>query len=57
MHDKGRPAFAIVIGRLHGGERFLSRMLDGLDVLIDKPVIGRRISVATTDNGNLSRFA
>ncbi len=57
MHDKGRPAFAIVIGRLDSGERFLSRMLDGLDDLIDKTVIGRRITVATTDNGNLSRFA
>ena len=56
MHDKGRPAFAIVIGRLDSGERFLSQMRDGLDELIDKAVIGRRISVTSTETGNLSNF-
>ena len=57
IHDKGRPAFAIVIGRLDSGQRFLSQMQDGLDALIDKPVIGRRITVAAGEPANRSVFA
>ncbi len=57
IHDKGRPAFAIVIGRLDSGERFLSQMHEDLDALIDKPVIGRRIIVSAGDPANRSVFA
>ena len=57
IHDKGRPAFAIVIGRLPGGERFLSRMIDTLDELIDKPVVGRKVTVTAGDTANTSVLA
>jgi len=57
MFDKGRPAFGVVIGRLDGGERFLSQMHDRLDELIDKPVVGRRVTVRAGDPANLSTFA
>jgi len=57
IHDRGRPAFAIVIGRLDaGGARFLSQMHDGLDALIDTPVIGRAIRVTPGDPVNMSAF-
>ncbi len=56
MFDKGCPAFAVVIGRLDSGERFLSQMHDNLDELIDKPVIGRRIAVSAGDPVNMARF-
>jgi acetyl-CoA C-acetyltransferase len=57
MFDKGRPAFGIVIGRLDGGGRFLSQMNDKLDELIDKPVIGRRVTVTAGDPANHAAFA
>jgi acetyl-CoA C-acetyltransferase len=58
IHDRGRPAFAIVIGRLDdGGARFLSQMHEGLDALIDRPVIGRAIRVTPGDPVNMSAFA
>jgi acetyl-CoA C-acetyltransferase len=56
IHHKGEPAFAIVIGRLDSGERFLSQMHDGLGALIDRPVIGRRVTVRPTDTVNIARF-
>ena len=45
IHDKGAPAFGIVIGRQEDGTRFLAQVHDGLDTMIDAPVIGRRLSV------------
>lgn len=46
VHHKGTPAFAIVIGRLDSGERFLARMHAGLEPLMETPVIGHRLRVS-----------
>lgn len=56
MFDKGVPAIGTIIGRLDGGERFLARMHDRLDELIDRPVIGRRLQVEAGDTSNTARF-
>jgi len=57
VHEQGRPAFAIVVGRLDDGRRFLARMDERLDELIDAPVIGRRIAVQAGDPVNAARLA
>ena len=56
VHDRGLPAWAIVIGRLDDGRRFLSQMVDGLDALIDRPAIGRRIAVVAGHPVNRARW-
>lgn len=57
VHDRGRPAFAIIVGRLDASShRFLAQMHDGLDALIDRPVIGRAISVTAGDPVNMAHF-
>jgi acetyl-CoA C-acetyltransferase len=56
VHDQGRPVFAIVIGRLDDGRRFLAQMRAGLDALIDAPAIGRRIAVEAGAPVNTARL-
>lgn len=56
VHDQGRPAFAIVIGRLDDGRRFLAQMRERLGELIDTPVIGRRIVVEAGAPVNAARL-
>lgn len=56
VHDKGNPAFAILFVRLDDGCRALAQMHDGLEVLIDAPVVGRRVAVVTGDPVNMARF-
>jgi acetyl-CoA C-acetyltransferase len=46
MHHKGAPMFAILIGRLDSGERFLAQMHSGLEALMEAPVIGQRLRVS-----------
>lgn len=46
VHDKGEPKFAIIIGRLDSGERFLAQMHGGLEPLMEAPVVGHRLRVA-----------
>jgi len=57
IHDRGEPMFAIVIGRLPGGERFLAQVHDNPGALIDVPVIGRRVRVTAGDPVNLAVLA
>jgi acetyl-CoA C-acetyltransferase len=57
VHDKGQPAFAIVIGRLPDGARFLAQQRDNPGALIDVPVIGRPVVVEPGDTVNLARIA
>ena len=57
VHEQGRPAFAIVVGRLDDGRRFLARMDGRLDELIDAPAVGRRIAVQAGDPVNAARLA
>lgn len=57
IYNKGQPASGTIIGRLPGGERFLARMSDHLDQLIDNPVIGRRITVTAGDPANIATLA
>jgi acetyl-CoA C-acetyltransferase len=45
VSDRIRPVFAIVIGRLNDGRRFISQMRERLDALIDLQVVGQRITV------------
>lgn len=56
IHDKGRPAFAILYVRLDDGRRGLAQMHDGLDALIDAVVIGRQVAVTAGDPVNMARF-
>lgn len=46
VHHKGAPMFAIIIGRLDSGERFLAQMHTGLEPLMETPVIGHRLRVS-----------
>ena len=58
IHDRGRPAFAILIVRLDDGDmRCLAQVHDGLDALIDVPVVGRRVQVATATPANRAALA
>lgn len=56
VHERGQPGFAIVIGRLDDGRRFLSKMFEGLASLIDRPAIGRRIAVTAGRPVNQARL-
>jgi acetyl-CoA C-acetyltransferase len=49
VHHKGAPMFAIIIGRLDSGERFLAQMHTGLEPLMETPVIGHRLRVSPGD--------
>jgi acetyl-CoA C-acetyltransferase len=55
--EQGRAVLAILIGRLDDDRRFLAQMREGLDALIDAPVIGRRIAVAAGTPVNTARLA
>ena len=57
IHDKGQPAFAILYVRLDDGTRGLAQMHEGLDALIDAPVVGRRVTVTPGAPINLAAFA
>lgn len=58
VHDRGEPAFAIIIGRLDAGEvRFLAQLREGCAELIDRPAVGRPIRVAPGDPVNLATLA
>jgi acetyl-CoA C-acetyltransferase len=54
VHHKGVPAFALLIGRLDDGARFLAQVHENPGALIDVPVIGRRVTVVPTDTVNLA---
>jgi acetyl-CoA C-acetyltransferase len=54
IHLKGEPAFALLIGRLDDGSRFLAQIHEDPGALIDVPVIGRRVRVKPTDTVNLA---
>jgi len=57
VHDKGVPAFAIVVGRqASDNRRFLAQAHDGLAALIDVPVVGRSFTVTTGDPVNRAVF-
>lgn len=57
VHDRGKPMFAILIVRLASGERCLAQMHDGLEILMEDPVIGRPVKVAAGDPVNMAVFA
>lgn len=57
IHDRGTPAFAIIIGRLSDGTRFLAQIQDDPGALIDVPAIGRPIRVTAGDPVNMARLA
>jgi len=58
IHDKGVPAFAILIGRLDAdGSRFLAQIHENPGALIDVPVIGRPVTVRPTDTVNIATMA
>jgi acetyl-CoA C-acetyltransferase len=56
IHLKGEPTFALLVGRLEGGARFLAQVHENPGSLIDVPVIGRRVRVKPTDTVNLARM-
>ncbi|TPE60053.1 acetyl-CoA acetyltransferase [Sandaracinobacter neustonicus] len=57
VHHKGEPAFALLIGRLADGSRFLAQIHDNPGSLIDVPVIGRKVRVKPTDTVNIATMA
>jgi acetyl-CoA C-acetyltransferase len=58
VHDRGVPAFAIVVGRqVSDNRRFLAQAHTDLDELIDTQVVGRRFTVTTGDPVNRAVFA
>ncbi len=57
IHDKGVPAFALLVGRQTDGTRFLAQIHEDPGALIDVPVIGRAVTVTTGDTVNLARLA
>ncbi len=58
IHDRGSPAFAIVIGRLDAdGTRFLAQVHEGCAALIDAPAVGRPIHVTAGTPVNRATLA
>nr|WP_295662528.1 acetyl-CoA acetyltransferase [Polymorphobacter sp.] len=58
VHDKGVPAFAIVVGRqASDNRRFLAQTREGLAAMIDTQVVGRSFTVTTGDPVNRADFA
>lgn len=56
IHLKGEPAFALLIGRLDDGRRFLAQVHENPGALIDVPVVGRRVMVRPTESVNLAQM-
>lgn len=57
IHDRGVPAFAIVVGRLDSsGHRFLAQVHEGAADLIDTPAVGRPIRVTAGNPVNRARL-
>jgi acetyl-CoA C-acetyltransferase len=55
VHDRGEPAFAILVGRLDADDaRFLAQVHEGAGALIDAPAVGRPVQVRPTDTVNLA---
>ncbi len=52
VHDRGEPAFAIVIGRQADGTRFLAQATDDLATLAAGGAVGRHGTVATGERVN-----
>ncbi len=57
VHDRGDPAFAIVIGRQADGTRFLAQTTDGLSDLAAASAVGRPFTVAAGERVNRATFA
>ena len=57
VHDRGEPAFAIVVGRDGDSRRFLAQARDGLTALADGDMVGRNFTVTTGDPVNRAIFA
>ncbi len=55
VHHKGAPMFAIVIGRLETGERFIAQIHEGLEALMEAPVVGHPLRV-TPGSPNMARL-
>lgn len=54
VHHRGVPAFALLIGRLDDGARFLAQVHEDPGSLIDVAVIGRRVQVKPGDTVNIA---
>lgn len=52
VHDRGQPAYAIVIGRQADGTRFLAQTREGLAALAAGGAVGRRGTVTTASPVN-----
>lgn len=57
IHDKGVPAFALIVGRLDSdGSRFLAQIHENPGALIDVPVIGKALTVEPGETVNIARL-
>ena len=57
VHDKGAPAFGIVIGRARlNGHRFIAQVRENPGALIDVAVIGRTVQLSRNDEVNIARL-
>lgn len=58
VHDKGKPAFAIIVGRQEADDsRFLAVLTDNPAALIDVPMVGHAIDVQQGDKQNIATLA
>jgi len=56
VHDRGEPAFAIVVGRQGDGTRFLARSTDRLAELAAGGAVGRPFTVLAGERVNIAAF-
>jgi acetyl-CoA C-acetyltransferase len=56
VHDRGTPAFALLIGRQEDGTRFLAHVHERPEALVDVPVVGRPVAVTAGSPVNLARL-
>ncbi len=57
VHDRGDPAFAIVIGRLTDGTRFLAQTTEGRAALAEGGMVERPFTAVTGERVNRAVFA
>jgi acetyl-CoA C-acetyltransferase len=49
VHERGVPAFGIVIGRTASGERFLAQVREGAGAMVDRELVGAPVTVTPGD--------
>jgi acetyl-CoA C-acetyltransferase len=56
VHHKGKPMFAIIVGRLDDGTRFVAQIQENPGALVGRDIVGAAIEVVAGDPINLARL-